>query len=111
LRVVKSVAVNSSRMARELGPWRANAAVDPETSSIRTFSPIALRCSQRRLGSAAVRRNVCSPRREMVPSSITFPAASHHGVYNTWPTLVLPTLRVTTRSRSRSASGPVIKYL
>ena len=66
----------------------------------------AFRCSQRAFGSALVRRNVASSRRQIVPSSITLPCASHHGVYSTWPTAHFVTSRVTMRSSSRAASRP-----
>ena len=36
--------------------------------------------NQRRLGSAAVQRKVSSDSRVTVPSSITLPCSSHHGV-------------------------------
>ena len=52
-----------------------------------------------------------SSSRLIVPSSITLPCASHHGVYSTCPTAHFMTLRVTIRSSRRAASRPPIRYL
>src|SRR5690242_1098211 len=81
-----------------------------ETSSQLTSRPTAFNASQRRFGSALVRRKVVSPSRLMVPSSTTLPCASHHGVYITCPIAHLVTSRVTIRSRSRAACGPRMRY-
>ena len=67
--------------------------------------------SQRYCGSAAVQRSRSSSRRAIVPSSITFPRSSHHGVYITWPGCSRVASRVITRSARRAASGPEIRYL
>ena len=64
----------------EVGPCSASAAIASETSSTLTSIPAAFRRNHRRLASAAVQRNACSPRRHTVPSSITLPCSSHHGV-------------------------------
>jgi hypothetical protein len=42
--------------------------------------PAAFCVNQRRLGSAAVQRYVFSSSRDTVPSSMTLPRSSHHGV-------------------------------
>ena len=75
-----------SRIARDSGPCSASAAVRSETSSIVTCNPTAFIDNHRRFGSALVRRKVLSASRLTVPSSMTFPRASHHGVYSTCPT-------------------------
>ena len=53
---------------------RASAATCSDTSSIVTSSPSAFCRNQRRLGSAAVHRKVCSSSLDTVPSSMTMPA-------------------------------------
>ena len=73
--------------------------------------PAAFWRSHRRLGSAAVQRYACSPSRATVPSSMTLPCSSHHGVYQTWPTVIRCASRVMMRSTRRVASGPLTRYL
>ena len=51
------------RIARELGPWSASAAVATESSEMVRSMPVALYCSHSRLGSALVIRNLCSDNR------------------------------------------------
>jgi len=75
-----SADVTARSSCADVGPCRATAAMASETSSISTRMPVAFCVNQRRLGSAAVQRNVCSPNRDTVPSSITLPCSSHHGV-------------------------------
>ena len=58
----------------------STAAVSSVTSSIVTSSPALFIRSQRSWGSAAVQRNVPSSRPWIVPSSMTLPCSSHHGV-------------------------------
>jgi hypothetical protein len=64
----------------DIGPCSASAAVDSDTSSIRTSMPAAFWESQRRVGSAAVHRKRSSASRATVPSSMTKPSSSHQGV-------------------------------
>jgi hypothetical protein len=75
-----SVRATARSSFADVGPCSAIAATASDTSSIWTFMPSAFWRNQRRLGSAAVQRKVCSPSRETVPSSITLPCSSHHGV-------------------------------
>ena len=83
LRLFKESEETAFRMARELGPWSARAAVVNESSVIVTSIPVALCLSQSKFGSALVIRNLFLDNRWMVPSSITFPNSSHQGVYIT----------------------------
>ena len=80
LSVVRSAGHSCSSTARESGPCSESAPVFSDTSSIATSMPTAFMWSQRSEESALVNRNVLSPSRLTVPSSITLPAASHHGV-------------------------------
>jgi hypothetical protein len=64
----------------DVGPCSASAATLSEMSSIATFSPDEFSVNQRRFGSAAVHRKASSASRVTVPSSMTLPSSSHHGV-------------------------------
>jgi hypothetical protein len=65
---------------RDVGPCSASAATLSEMSSMPTSRPDAFSENHRRLGSAAVHRYSDWPVRVTVPSSITLPYSSHHGV-------------------------------
>ena len=69
-----------ARIARARGPWSASVAKRSETSSMVTSIPTAFMWSQRQEESALVSRKAFSSSRLSVPSSTTFPAASHQGV-------------------------------
>ena len=57
-RLRTSASAAAFRTPAEVGPCSASAATCSETSSMATFSPTAFWLNQRRLGSAAVQRNV-----------------------------------------------------
>ena len=89
--------------ARRLSPRRPRR----RRPARRAFMP---QPAQVRLGAReAVRAVVEAADRAVVDAPCR--AASHHGVYSTWPTAHLVTSRVTMRSSSRAASRPVIRYL
>ena len=64
----------------DVGPCTDSAATSSVVSSTFTRRPAAFCRNQRRFGSAAVQRQTCSSSRVTVPSSITRPRSSHHGV-------------------------------
>ena len=75
-----SPSVQAFRISREVGPWRARETVSSVTSVTDTDRPCAFSRIQRRVGSAAVQRNVVSASRDTVPSSMTLPCPSHQCV-------------------------------